>query len=851
MNWPAPTLDRPDLPPPNPDGRSGAAGSTAEQTPDSAETPEERRRLSAVPAAAWVAVLGGVLVLLAAAIVVASNWDSLGSGMRLAGLVLGTVGLLAAAERLRQLVPTTAGIVAHVGTFLTAACGIAGMSLFGFTWPTCLLVGGAIAVAATEYQARRWERSAFHVGQVAAIAMASTGLAALTGTTAGLVAAIAGLGLLVAGAQRRAAGTAVLAVLSPALTALAEAGIGAGTFERAGLIGESLSWSGPVVGVLAAMILGVVAQQRQNNGLMLTAVASPVIGLVTGWAAVDGSAVAWLSVPALVVIAAELGWWMLPSTRFRSQIGGIFDVLGTTLASLALASPWLVTQLDLSNTGIENPWAIPAAVTGLAIVLAVARWRQSDQAVADVGVAAAAATAVALMLALGVPAVGVALTAVMSVGVAAFFSRRLRPVAIYLPAFWAAVSIVELDPTSSTGMLALAATLFVTLLAIIAVTRARLADDSGWFGWIELLAVAGASAGIATELVDGNGAVAALVGATLAVVVFVLAAPRLLPAGAATLGLVGVLAGDAASPGGTLEPTFWIGCAVAGVGMAVLWLRTRSPIASYGAASMAVITLATSAAAFDISAERYATLALAVMAVLTGLAFTLQRRTPLDAAAVTAGLCLLVATTFEIDPSWISGIWFAVGLQLFVYGVGGGSALLRLLGAFTTLSAAVSWWFTTGLDDWMMQVLEPADIRAGDLWMLAATAAAFLAGWALRSSVGVNSWIACSGGLTIAGLWLTSVQIERDTVWAIPLALTIGIAAVAIGAWRRLAALLIGGTTLVGVTVFVAAGSDLTAIPTWSWLAVGGLALLGIAVLIERGGKPGTADLRQLIDRWD
>ena len=218
---------------------------------------------------------------------------------------------------------------------------------------------------------------------------------------------------------------------------------------------------------------------------------------------------------------------------------------------------------------------------------------------------------------------------------------------------------------------------------------------------------------------------------------------------------------------------------------------------------------------------------------------------------MTAGLCLLVATTFEIDPSWISGIWFAVGLQLFVYGVGGGSALLRLLGAFTTLSAAVSWWFTTGLDDWMMQVLEPADIRAGDLWMLAATAAALLAGWALRSSVGVNSWIAYSGGLTIAGLWLTSVQIERDTVWAIPLALTIGIAAVAIGAWRRLAALLIGGTTLVGVTVFVAAGSDLTAIPTWSWLAVGGLALLGIAVLIERGGKPGTADLRQLIDRWD
>ena len=90
--------------------------------------------------------------------------------------------------------------------------------------------------------------------------------------------------------------------------------------------------------------------------------------------------------------------------------------------------------------------------------------------------------------------------------------------------------------------------------------------------------------------------------------------------------------------------------------MTVSWLTTRSPIASYGAASIAVITLATSAAAFDISAERYTTLALAGLAVLTGLAFTLQRRTPLDAAAATAGLCLMIATTFDLDPSWISGI---------------------------------------------------------------------------------------------------------------------------------------------------------------------------------------------------
>jgi hypothetical protein len=100
--------------------------------------------------------------------------------------------------------------------------------------------------------------------------------------------------------------------------------------------------------------------------------------------------------------------------------------------------------------------------------------------------------------------------------------------------------------------------------------------------------------------------------------------------------------------------------------------------------------------------------------------------------------------------------------------------------------------------------------------MLATVTITMLAGWALRSTLPVNSWIAYSGGLLVAGIWLTSVQIERDTVWAIPLALTIGIAAVTAGAWKRLAGLLVGGTTLVGVTIFVAAGSDLSAVPTWS-----------------------------------
>ncbi|MCB0969891.1 MAG: hypothetical protein KDB37_23865, partial [Ilumatobacter sp.] len=93
-------------------------------------------------------------------------------------------------------------------------------------------------------------------------------------------------------------------------------------------------------------------------------------------------------------------------------------------------------------------------------------------------------------------------------------------------------------------------------------------------------------------------------------------------------------------------------------------------------------------------------------------------------------------------------------------------------------------------------------------------------------------------------------QIDRNPVWALPAAVTFGVTAAAIGAWRRLAAPLVAGTAITAATTFVAMGSDLRAVPTWMWLALGGVALLGIAVLIERTSQHGTT-LRDLTDRWN
>ncbi len=851
MTWPAPSI----LPPPSqrPSPRPIQPSSpSSPPAPSPTESDDEHRRLSAVPAAAWVGLVGGALVLLAAAIVVVSSWDTIGRSVRFAGFVAGTTALLAIAERLRSVVPTSGGIIAHVGTFLTAGVGIAGLSLFGVTWPTCLVAGGLIAVVATEVQAQRWQRQTFRLGQIAGLCMFATGAADLTGATGGLIAAILAVGLLAVGAQRRSAALAILALLSPALSALADVGIGAGTFERAGLVGDRLGWSGPIVGVMVAMVLGVVATQRRNNGLMLTAAMAPVIGLVTGLAAVDGSTTAWLSVPALLVIAAELGWWLLPSERFRAEISTAVNGLSGTLAVVACTTP-VVAATDPSNGTLVTPWAVPLALTLLAGALATMRLRAANRMLANVSLAGAASTAIAIAIAFDAPAVAVAVLAVSVVPIAAFLSRRLHPVAIYVPASWALASIIDLEPTTSTTGFAVGATLFAALMGMVLATRTRLAADQHWIGWIELSIVTAIGAATAAAFVPDHLAAGVLGLGALTAATAVLIERRTLLWAVAMIGGIGLVTADLAIDDTAmhLDDTYWVGWAIASAALIAMWWQTRSRIASSAAAATLVVSAATSMAALPVSAEQFIGLAMIAVAVLTGVVTALARRTPVDAAAIAAGAVLLATTAFEVDPAWISASWVVLGLQIVAVGALVRQPLIALGGSAVALIAAGSWWFTSGLHDWFVDAIAPAGITVGDVWAATATMMTLVAGIVVRRRFEVNSWLAYSASLAVSGLWLTSVQIERDTVWALPLALTIGLVAVALGGWHRLAAPLVGGTVLTAISVFVASGSDLRAIPTWAWLAVGGASLLTVAVLIERAGKPGSGGLKQLVERWN
>ena len=794
-----------------------------------------------------MALLGAALVLIAAGIVVASNWDASGPALRFAAILLVTAGLTWTAERLRPLTPTTSGVIAHLGAFLAAPVGVAGVSMLGATWPLCLVVGGALAIGATEVQGRRWQRSTLHAGQVVAWSLAATGLAALSGTTAGLVAGVAAIGLMLARAHRRSAGLAIVAVLSPILWALADTGIGAGTFERAGMIGDRLGWSGPVVGVLAATVLAITARRYRSNVVMVAAAAAPVLGAVTGLAATTASVQLWWTVPALVVMAAEAAWWLLPTDRHRAAIGRAIDVPAVAVATFAVTAPLLVALAG--STGDRDGFAVPAAASAVALWFVVMRWRRDDRFAADLGLAAIAGCVVACVVALDAPALLTAAIAVGVVAVSALSSRSIRPIAVHVPAWWA-VAAIAIAGDDRPVMVAVALGLLTSLTALVVWLRARAAGDSGAWGWVEMLAVTAVAAVTAAVVTPWSDPTTFLVAAASVIALVVTVERRFHLWACAAGGVAAVLATGQAVEQVGLEPTLWIGWSAITLAIGAVGRLTRSTVASHAAASAGVVTLAVAAAGAELPSEQLLGLGIVAVVVLSGLAFTIGRRTQLDAAAATAGILVGLFSGLDVDPLWVSFAWFVLGVQIGAYGVAARQPVAQVGGSLLAVGAAVSAWFTSGANAWLLEVIEPAGVTAVDLWMLIAVVTAFAAGVAARRTLDVSSWLAYTGGLVIAGIWLTSVQLDRETVWAIPLAVTVGAFAAGIGAWRRLAAPLVGGVALITTTVVVAAGRDLTELPTWTWLAAGGLGLLATAVLIERAAKRGPESLKELAARW-
>lgn len=150
----------------------------------------------------------------------------------------------------------------------------------------------------------------------------------------------------------------------------------------------------------------------------------------------------------------------------------------------------------------------------------------------------------------------------------------------------------------------------------------------------------------------------------------------------------------------------------------------------------------------------------------------------------------------------------------------------------------------------LVDLLDRHDVTATD-WMATITSILLLGiGFALRRSDGRSSTHAYAPGLTVLGLWLVLTVAGRNPAWALPLAITLGVLSAGSGAWFRLTAPLVGGTAIVTLSVLAASWDTITSAPTWVWLTVGGLLLLGVGVLIEQRGDRWRPDVDHLIEGW-
>ena len=224
-------------------------------------------------------------------------------------------------------------------------------------------------------------------------------------------------------------------------------------------------------------------------------------------------------------------------------------------------------------------------------------------------------------------------------------------------------------------------------------------------------------------------------------------------------------------------------------------------------------------------------------AVLVGLGSLVDRRWSLPilvgaAVACAAGLGLAAhdASAFADAVMITSGIALAVSVERG-----------RLDGVLLASLA-----MTSGI--WLR--LADAEITATEPYL--APVALLLIGAGLRArSTGTSSWIAYGPVVTIFGGAALAERMSGGPGWHAVVAGTVGVLAVAAGGYRKLAAPLFLGTGLLVVLVGYETLAITAALPTWTWLAAGGIALLGAGVAMERKDLSPIETGKRLVDVVD
>jgi hypothetical protein len=762
------------------------------------------------------------LLLAAAATFVAVRWDDIPASLKLGAIGVLTGGFLLAAHRLRPTLPATASALFHLGCFLVpvnvAAIGVR----IGLTWDQMLLAQGAIATVTFASAARVQSSIVLRWASWVAVVMFAGGIGGTTPIPAGLLLAVIAAGAV---AQQRdrvgdAAGLAwaTVAGLAPVI-ALAEHAIltGSGTLERLGLVGDMSRLTGIATGIIAGTAIGIVARRRDDAGLAIIAIATGVIGVAATWTGLElgsGSTIAGLASLFLVLEMAALACGEDPFWRLAveplAKLAEACAAIPTALAAVVvLAAPLSTVRADVAG----------AAAAIAAIAWAVAGARRGGRWWPALPAATISAACAALLLSGSTTLVAAVLIASAVFAVTTNVTGWVAWVA-------AAAVLAPAQPHLNPGV---AIGLGLAGAALVAFAAERRSTKNGHDGRDESLAILLAAWSV-VPLVPGAFAAAPVLPAVV-ILSGLLVAGHALAAllDRATIDLSGHRLGTvvrALSPlvlGAALDlpaATITTVAAIA-AGLAVLdAVRSSQPLLLAPAAIALPLAVANLCLANGYTMPE-AGLALTVTAVVIAGIGSLAGRdwqlAALASAALSAGAGLVLAAD---DPTMLAYALLVTGGLVAASGVSLSQPAVTIVG----LGAS-----TLGL--WMR--LDIADVVVSEPYVAPVALLLLLAGIEARRN-GAGSWLAYAPAIALGGGSALAERLAGGGAAHGVIAGSIAILAVIAGGQRRLAAPLLLGTallvTLVGYeTLAISAG-----VPTWAWLALGGTALLGAGVVMER-----------------
>lgn len=304
----------------------------------------------------------------------------------------------------------------------------------------------------------------------------------------------------------------------------------------------------------------------------------------------------------------------------------------------------------------------------------------------------------------------------------------------------------------------------------------------------------------------------------------------------APLGTVARIAGVSVLSGvGALRP---VEAGVVALVVAVLSLVDAARLGRPAVALGAAVALPVAVVGFS--------LASGLLLATTGVALTV-------AAAVVAGLASQLGTRWLTPALTAVGLCVGAGLVLAAGDaaafadaliVTGGIGLAAGIASDRLGSALVSGVIITA-GTWLR--LADGDVAASEPYLLPVTVLLLVSGMHSRNA-GASSWIAYGPAVGLLGGSSLVERLAGGAGWHAVVAGGVGVAAVAVGGARRLAAPLLLGSAVLVVLVGYETLAVTTGLPTWTWLALGGVTLLGAGVAMERHDVGPLETGRRLVD---